>query len=199
MLESRTLPSRGGMGTSMRILLVAALFAAGFGTGASAQTVAEDEARIEELIRREQALKRHREPAAAPAEATTADADDGAMPEATIGAPVADAPSAPSFATPATPAAPEPAPQAAIEPGYEVDPAFAPIEAPVEVDPNVIAIADLAAHVGRAVRVRSHGGRQRVGVIESVERDAVTLKVAMGGGYARFSLPYSQITRIERL
>lgn len=171
---------------------------------AAAQIAAEDEARIEELIRREQAVRQvaaRRD--ATPASGAGAVATDAIEPPVEVAAPAAPAPASAStaeFATPyaqsdgeiATPAEPDPA--APIPDGDALggDDWQAP-------DPKAIAIADLGAHVGKAVRVRSLGGRTRVGRIESVGDAGVTLVSPMGGGYAKYTLPYSQITRVERL
>ena len=167
----------------------------------AAQTAAEDEARIEELIRREQAVRQvaaGRDATAPAAVGNVASGDVASIPAnaapaampATVAAPPA------TFADPAgEPATP-----------FEIDPA-APIADADALggddwqphDPKAIAIADLGAHVGTAVRVRSLGGRSRVGRIESVGDAGVTLVSPMGGGYAKYTLPYSQITRVERL
>lgn len=167
--------------------LVAALL---FLAPVAAQSAAEDEARIEELIRRERARNR---PVAATAETQAAQA----------GVPTAAVAASPATGTPTqtiAPAAPAVATGSALAP-----PRDAPIEPTIfgddvmPHDPDSIAIADLAAHVGRHVRVRSHGGRVRIGRIESVGGDRLTLTTPMGGGFAKYTLPFSQITGIERL
>ncbi|HET9484567.1 MAG TPA: hypothetical protein VFO79_11475 [Xanthomonadales bacterium] len=168
--------------------LVAALL---FLAPVAAQSAAEDEARIEELIRRERARNR---PAAVSADTPAAQAGVStaavAAPPATGTPTPAVAPaSAPAVATASAPALPRDAP---IEPTIFGDDVMPP-------DPDSIAIADLAAHVGRHVRVRSHGGRSRIGRIESVGSDRLTLTTPMGGGFAKYTLPFSQITGIERL
>lgn len=168
----------------------------------AAQTAAEDEARIEELIRREQAVRQvAAQRDAAPATGADAGAADTIEPDADVAAHAAPAPAA--TAEPAVPSAESDGEIAALA---EPDPT-APIADTDALggddwpppDPKAIAIADLGAHVGKAVRVRSLGGRTRVGRIESVGDAGVTLVSPMGGGYAKYTLPYSQITRVERL
>ena len=165
---------------------------------AAAQTAAEDEARIEELIRREQAVRQVAAGRDAPAAVGTVASGDVAAVEVSAApvatpAPVAEPPS--TFADAAgDPALVEPDPTAPIS---DADALGGDDWQPH--DPKAIAIADLGAHVGTAVRVRSIGGRSRVGRIESVGDAGVTLVSPMGGGYAKYTLPYSQIIRIERL
>ena len=174
-------------------------------TAVDAQTAAEDEARIEELIRRELAL---RGKPAAPA---------GEVEPAVVGgasAPIESAPvggaSAPTEAPPIEPAVVGGASAPIATPiGAEAPPTNSPAaEPPAEPtifadmtprDPAEIAIRDLAAHAGRIVRVRSVGGRTHVGRIESVGSDAVTLRIKIAGGYAMFDLSFAQIATVTRL
>ncbi|HVF62904.1 MAG TPA: hypothetical protein VNE58_02785 [Casimicrobiaceae bacterium] len=163
---------------------------------AAAQTAAEDEARIEELIRREQ-----RAPATGAASPPRGTAPGGVEAASTESPEIAPAAlEHESFAEAAIGAEPAEAP---AEPAPVAD---APLAEPtifgddvMPRDPDEIALADIGAHVGKNVRVRSHGGRARVGRIESVGDAGLTLTTPMGGGFAKYTLPYSQITRIERL
>lgn len=59
-----------------------------------------------------------------------------------------------------------------------------------------VAFEDLGKLIGYPVRVHL-GPRARVGSIERVAKDIVTLKSPMGGGYAEFTLNKRQITSIE--
>lgn len=180
----------------MHRYLIAATLVAGLSCAlpAGAQSAAEDEARIEELIRREQRAapasesdvsKTVHTPAAAagdPAGLAATTAASGPAPDGSV----ADAAPAGALVTIETVSDAPPEPTIF---GDDVMPR----------DPKAIALADLGAHVGKPVRVRSHGGRARVGRIESVGEAGLTLTTPMGGGYAKYTLPYSQITRIERL
>lgn len=168
--------------TSKRIAAALAAFAA---LPVLAQTAAEDAARIEVLIGLEQAAKRGGTFAPlAPASDTAASPAATAAPVVAAVPDVSAVPDAATFADGAV----DPGEPALVYENPEAQPA----------DPNVIALDALERHVGESVRVRSHGGRTRIGTIESVGAQGVTLKSPMGGGYARYTLPYSQITRIEK-
>lgn len=187
----------------MRSTCIAAALAAFAALPARAQSASEDAARIEVLIGLEQAAKRGGTfapvgpgPAAAVSfAAASAPGIDAAPLAARAPTGVPEAP-APSDLPPAEAAGVATLADGAVDPGepplvYE-NPAARPA------DPNEIALDALGHHVGQSVRVRSHGGRTRVGTIESVGAEGVTLKSPMGGGYARYTLPYSQITRVEK-
>jgi hypothetical protein len=63
---------------------------------------------------------------------------------------------------------------------------------------TAIGFDDLGKMVGYPIRVRI-GARDRVGTVERVTRNGVTLRAAMGGGFARFTLSRNQIAAIEAL
>lgn len=57
--------------------------------------------------------------------------------------------------------------------------------------------ADLAAQIGRRVRIWQEDGRVRDGLVEDVEADRVTLRVRLAGGSFSFSVDRPQVRRIE--
>ena len=62
---------------------------------------------------------------------------------------------------------------------------------------GAVAFEDLAKMTGRSVRIRTTGGRTRVGVVQGVERNEVRLRSRLRGGYAEFTLVRKQIVGIE--
>ena len=62
---------------------------------------------------------------------------------------------------------------------------------------GAVAFEDLAKMTGRSVRIRTTGGRTRVGVVQGVERNEVRLRSRLRGGYAEFTLARKQIVGIE--
>jgi hypothetical protein len=60
-----------------------------------------------------------------------------------------------------------------------------------------IGYGDLAAQIGRRVRIWQADGRVRRGVIEEVDGERVTLRVRLAGGSFSFSVDRPQVRSIE--
>ena len=60
-----------------------------------------------------------------------------------------------------------------------------------------LAFDDLERMKGRAVRLRTTGGRTREGEVQEVRKNEVWLRSRLGGGYAEFALSRKQIVEIE--
>lgn len=184
---------------------------------------AEDEARIEALLRVDAVDETE---SLAPDAALDDDAGRATNPAADPAAPTASAAAPSSDAVPPAATASSTSPPASTAAdrlrALTTKPAAAPVDQPTATapsaaaeaeplaafaedepleplpDPAEIAFADLKSHVGRAVRITSIGGRARIGRVESVDADGVNLRVRAGGGYAQFKLPASQIASIRR-
>ena len=122
--------------------------------------------------------------AISPGEAPPPPADDEARIEELMGADVE-----------AREAAADAAMNGAAGASAATDPANAPFPPP---SGSAVAFEDLSKLVGYRIRVHI-GPRARVGAIEKADKNAVTMKAPMGGGYAKFTLSRAQIDAIELL
>lgn len=60
-----------------------------------------------------------------------------------------------------------------------------------------IGFAELAAQIGRRVRIWQEDGRMRRGVVQEVAGERVTLQVMLAGGSFSYSIDRPQVSRIE--